>query len=322
MYTFALPKKDFLLGGMIVEERLEALQEPWTSFVIEFPTYPKQVVHGRDESQRILFLCPQAEANPTELCLALFGSQILMHRLQQGESTEAIASAGFIFVYAAETPNALRNVLAKYKQMTNAPVLVSQKSNVVKTAHFVTEFLNRVTAPGFAPARPMGESQVAGMPGATIGSNVGSNMDPAVRPIPGDEDLWSESLPEIVLVDEEGNTVHASHNLQDYRAEYACRYVLAHFAENINRDKMAETVNLSPGYFSNLFRSEVGMSFSDYLIQVRVENAKSLLRRFDLSVDAISRKCGFNSLAHFSRTFKDRCGLSPLKYRKSPHAVS
>ena len=92
------------------------------------------------------------------------------------------------------------------------------------------------------------------------------------------------------------------------------------FAENTNRDKMADTVNLWPGYFSNLFRSEVGMSFSDYLIQVRVENAKSLLKRFDLSVDAISKKCGFNSLAHFSRTFKDRVGLSPLKYRKTPHA--
>jgi len=302
-----------------MEERLEALQEPWTSFVIEFPTYPKQMVHGREESQRILFLCPRVEANPTELCLALFGSQILMHRLQQGESTEAISSAGFVFVYAAETPNALRNVLAKYKQMTNAPVLVSQKSNVVKTAHFVTEFLNRVTSPGFAPARPIGDTQPMGMPGAA--RMPGVTMDPSIMPAPGDEDLWNDSLPEIVLVDDEGNTVHASHSLQDYRAEYACRFVLAHFSENINRDKMAETVNLSPGYFSNLFRSEVGMSFSDYLIQVRVENAKSLLRRFDLSVDAISRKCGFNSLAHFSRTFKDRCGLSPLKYRKSPHAV-
>ena len=297
-----------------MEERLEALQEPWTSFVIEFPTYPKQMVHGREESQRILFLCPQAEANPTELCLALFGSQILMHRLQQGESTEAIASASFIFVYAAETPNALRSVLAKHKQMTNAPVLVSQKSNVVKTAHFVTEFLNRVTAPGFTPSRNLNSTAAAGLPGASL--------DTGITPVPGDDDLWNESLPDIVLVDDEGNTVHASHDLQDYRAEYACRYVLAHFSENINRDKMAETVNLSPGYFSNLFRSEVGMSFSDYLIQVRVENAKSLLRRFDLSVDGISRKCGFNSLAHFSRTFKDRCGLSPLKYRKSPHAVS
>jgi len=277
--------------------------------VIEFPTYPKHLIHGREESQRILFLCPQAEAKPTELCLALFGSQILMHRLQQGESTDSLATASFVFVYAAEIPDALRGVLAGYTQMTNAPVLVARKSNVVKSAHFVTEFLSRMSLAGHGNPHGMG-SELAG-----------SNMEGAPASIPGDEDLWNESLPEIVLVDEEGNTIHASHNLQDYRAEYACRFVLAHFHENINRDKMADTVNLSPGYFSNLFRSEVGMSFSDYLIQVRVENAKSLLRRFDLSVDAISKKCGFNSLAHFSRTFKDRCGMSPLKFRKSPQTA-
>ena len=304
-----------MLGGIYVEERMEALQEPWTSFVIEFPTYPRQMVHGREESQRILFLCPQAEHNPTELCLALFGSQILMHRLQQGESTEVLATTGFIFVYAAETPNALRSVLSRYQAITNAPVLVAQKSNVVKTAHFVTEFLNRVTAPSFGGNMAFGESQTIPGPGGTA-------METEAGPIISDAELWSENLPEIVLVDEDGNTIHASHNLQDYRAEYACRYVLAHYNENINRDKMAEMVNLSPGYFSNLFRSEVGMSFSDYLIQVRIDNAKGLLRRFDLSVEAISKKCGFNSLAHFSRTFKDRCGLSPLKYRKSPHLVN
>ena len=282
--------------------------------MIEFPTYPKQLVHGREESQKILFLCPQAEANPTELCLALFGSQILMHRLQKGESTDALTTTGFVFVYSAEITNALRGILAKHQQITNAPVLVSQKSNVVKTAHFVTEFLNRVTAPVF--------NRVHGTSEGALGSVAESRMDSSIIPLPSNEELWNDALPDIVLLNEDNEMVHASHSLQDYRAEYACRYVLAHFHENINRDKMAETVNLSPGYFSNLFRSEVGMSFSDYLIQVRVENAKSLLRRFDLSVDAISKKCGFNSLAHFSRTFKDRCGLSPLKFRKSPHSIA
>jgi AraC-like DNA-binding protein len=294
---------------------MEALHEPWTSFVIEFPTYPRQIVHGREESQRILFLCPQTESNPTELCLALFGSQILMHRLQQGESTEVLMTTGFIFVYSAETPNALRSVLAMYQTITNAPVLVAQKSNVVKTAHFVTEFLNRVTNPGYG--HPMAYNETTAVQGMG-----GTAMELEAQPINNDAELWNENLPEIVLVDEEGNTVHASHNFQDYRAEYACRFVLAHYSENINRDKMAEMVNLSPGYFSNLFRSEVSMSFSDYLIQVRIDNAKGLLRRFDLSVEAISKKCGFNSLAHFSRTFKDRCGLSPLKFRKNPHLVS
>ena len=314
MYTFALPKTKRMLGGYLVEERFEAHPRPWTSFVIEFPTYPKQRVHGREESQKILFLCPNSEANPTELCLALFGSQILMHRLQQGEPADSRASASLLFVYAAETPDALRGIVADYQSMTNAPILVAQKSNVIKTAHLVTDLLNRNTgASGMPSAASLGDRGIS-----DLAANPAAGAD--LAEFSGAE-LWNEALPEIVLVDEEGNTVHASHQLQDYRAEYTCRFVLAHFFENINRDKMAEMVNLSPGYFSNLFRSEVGMSFSDYLIQVRVENAKSLLRRFDLSVEAISKKCGFNSLAHFSRTFKDRCGLSPLKFRKSPHAV-
>ncbi len=277
--------------------------QSWIGFVIEFPTYPRQMVQGREESRRIVFLCPDSEGNPTELCLALFGQQILMHRLQQDEPVESLAGASFLFVYAAETPDALRGIVSRYEDIMNAPILVARKANVVRTAQMVTEFL-------------------VGGTGAQTGAETATTGSEGLAGKFSGEELWNDPLPEIVLVDEEGNTVHASHQLQDYRAEYTCRYVLAHFNENINRDKMAEMVNLSPGYFSNLFRSEVGMSFSDYLIQVRVENAKTLLRRFDLSVEAISKKCGFNSLAHFSRTFKDRCGLSPLKYRKSPHLVA
>ena len=209
----------------------------------------------------------------------------------------------------------MRSVVSKFQTITNAPVLVAQKANVVKSAHFVTEFLNRETAQEFSPHGALGSKRIGN-------ETAGMEGDQAFMPTDDGEALWTEALPDIVLVEEDGTTVHASHDLQDYRAEYACRYVLEHYSENINRDKMAERVNLSPGYFSNLFRSEVGMSFSDYLIQVRIDNAKCLLRRFDLSVDAISKKCGFNSLAHFSRTFKDRCGRSPLKYRKSPNVVA
>lgn len=286
--------------------------QSWIGFVIEFPTYPRQMIQGREESRRIVFLCPDSEGNPTELCLALFGQQILMHRLQQDEPADVLAGTSFLFVYAPETPDALRAIVKGYEETVNAPILVARKGNVVKAAQTVTEFLvHGATAQtgalgGQLAAHPLGADEHGGQGMESLNG----------------EDLWQEPLPDIVLVDEEGNTVHASHQLQDYRAEYTCRYVLAHFNENINRDKMAEMVNLSPGYFSNLFRSEVGMSFSDYLIQVRVENAKTLLRRFDLSVEAISKKCGFNSLAHFSRTFKDRCGLSPLKFRKSPHLVA
>jgi AraC-like DNA-binding protein len=288
-----------------MEEKMAVQPQSWTSFLIEFPTLPKQLADGREESQRVLFLCPADEKNPTELCLALFGRQIVMQRLTTGEALEPATRLRFAFLYAPELPEQPGHLLKGFGDLGETVILLASKANVVPAARCVVESLVQPTP------------TAAGRTEAKSGA-----IDPDQAPLEGEEAIWDDPLPDIVLVDDEGNLVHAATSLNDYRAEYACRYVLAHFHENVNRDKMAEMVHLSPGYFSNLFRSEVGMSFSDYLIMVRIENAKAMLRRFELSVEAISKKCGFNSLAHFSRTFKDRCGLSPLKYRKSPHVAT
>ncbi|MHB8078516.1 MAG: helix-turn-helix transcriptional regulator [Candidatus Krumholzibacteriia bacterium] len=285
-----------------MEERLERVEEAWSTFIIEFPACPRMLVDGVEDYQKILFLCSASERNPAELCFALFGPKILLRQCQRDEEWANVPGTRLIFVYAAETPPALRQTLAHYQSRLNTPVLVAQKSNVHKTAQHVIEFLSKATA----SEESAPETAEAGGP------------DGGLVPRPAAEKLWVGPLPEIELRDETGHQVAASAAIQDYRAEFACRYVLAHYREDINRDRMAEAVHLSPGYFSNLFRSEVKMSFSDYLIQVRIENAKRLLRRFDLSVEAISKECGFHSLAHFSRTFKDRCGVAPLKYRKNP----
>ncbi len=290
-----------------MEEKLAVQPQSWISFLVEFPTMPKLQADGREESQRILFLCPATELNPTELCLALFGRQIVMQRLQPGAVQEGVERARFAFLYAPELPEHPAPVLRGFGELVETVVILASKANVVRSARCVTDLL----------AQPATQATPRSLADARPGIMAGDQLS-----LEGDESIWDDPLPDIVLVDDEGNLVHAATDLNDYRAEYACRYVLAHFHENVNRDKMADMVHLSPGYFSNLFRSEVGMSFSDYLIMVRIENAKAMLRRFELSVEAISKKCGFNSLAHFSRTFKDRCGLSPLKYRKSPHVAS
>jgi AraC-like DNA-binding protein len=262
-----------------------------------------------------LFICSAREENPSELALALFKTQILIRQFQYGEVGDVISRTRLVFFYAAETPPNLGEVLAPYLERVNAPVLVARKNSLGLAAQQVKEVLAGGETGERAAAMEWGQAvstEQVGVP----------RIGRAQETLPNEEALWQGVLPDISLVDGDGAAITAATDLQDYRAEYACRYVLAHFQENINRDKMAEMVNLSPGYFSNLFRAEVGMSFSDYLIQVRIENAKRLLRRFDLSVEAISKQCGFNSLAHFSRTFKDRCGLSPLKYRKSPNSVA
>ena len=290
-----------------MEEKLAVQPQSWISFLIEFPRMPKLQTEGREDSQRILFLCPATESNPTELCLALFGRQIVMQRLQTGEALDPAERVRFAFVYAPSLPEQPAQVLRGFGELSETVIILASKANVVRSARCVTDLLALPSVQ--ATPRPVIEPQTGIVDGERV------SLD-------GDEAIWDEPLPEIVMVDDDGNLVHAATTLNDYRAEYACRYVLAHYHENVNRDMMADMVHLSPGYFSNLFRSEVGMSVSDYLTMVRIENAKAMLRRFELSVEAISKKCGFNSLAHFSRTFKDRCGLSPLKYRKSPHVTS
>jgi AraC-like DNA-binding protein len=297
-------------GSRGVEEKLERIEEAWNTFIIEFPGCPRVAIKGKEDYQKILFLCSAAEKNPAELCFALFGPMILLRQCQPDDDIVTLPQTRLIFVYAAETPPALKQTLAYYQARLNTPVLVAQRSNVHKTAQHVVEFLSKVTAPG--------EANLSGG-GNGIGAVSGGALpaDASLSPLRAETDLWTGALPAIKL-DGGGAPVAARTDIQDYRAEYACRYVLAHHRESINRDRMAEMVHLSPGYFSNLFRAEVGMSFSDYLIQVRIENAKRLLKRFDLSVEAISKECGFHSLAHFSRTFKDRCGVPPLRFRKNP----
>ncbi len=276
-----------------MRERLEPIEGAWASLTIEFGNGEES---GESEGQHpgIVFLCPRSEQNPAELCYAFFGPQI---RLSPEPPAPGVRPR-LVFVYAPEIPENMKSALEFIQERYQAPVLVAQRSNVQQSARHVVDYLNLLEAP--AP-RGAVETREGLVPGA-------------------EDDIWQGPLPEVVLerAGRGGEDVHANLDIQDYRAEYACRYVLKHFAESINRDRMAEMVNLSPGYFSNLFRLEVGMSFSDYVIQVRVDNAKQLLRRFDLSVEQVSRQCGFNSLAHFSRTFKDRTGLSPLKYRKAP----
>lgn len=285
----------------MVKERLESIAEAWSSFVVEFPSCPKIKTDTGEDHQKILFLCAASEKNPAELCFAFFGPQILLRRLHDLNGDESVTDARLIFVYAAEIPANLKASLDHYQGHVDAPVLVAQKSTVRRSAQHVLEFLT-ASAPAAAGAATPAES------------------DLGLVPLPSDVPLWQGALPEVILesAGEDGEDVNATSEIQDFRAEYACRYVLQNYSENINRDRMAEMVHLSPGYFSNLFRVEVGMSFSDYLIQIRIDNAKRLLRRFDLSVEEVSKQCGFNSLAHFSRTFKDRCGMPPLKFRKSP----
>jgi two-component system response regulator YesN len=89
---------------------------------------------------------------------------------------------------------------------------------------------------------------------------------------------------------------------------------------------MAGYIGLDPSYFGKLFKKETGISFTDYLMNYRIEKAQALLRNTRKNISEICFSVGFNSQSYFGYVFKKKVNLSPKKYRlkeesgvRSPH---
>lgn len=93
-------------------------------------------------------------------------------------------------------------------------------------------------------------------------------------------------------------------------------YINNHYNENITLDIISNLFFISPCYFSRIFKRVCGISFSEYLNNVRVKEARNLLYTTDMNITQISSSVGFGSSSHFNRVFKNLTGMSPLAYRK------
>lgn len=93
-------------------------------------------------------------------------------------------------------------------------------------------------------------------------------------------------------------------------------YVERNYAAVISLEDIANIVFLSPVYVSAVFKAQTGMGFTSYLIQVRIEKAKELLRGSLLTVSEIAQKVGYSDPRHFSKLFKKQVGIKPVEYRK------
>jgi len=96
----------------------------------------------------------------------------------------------------------------------------------------------------------------------------------------------------------------------------AKQYVHKHYAENITLEEVCDHVGFSVAYFSALFKKETGEGFAKYLMRVRMDEAKTLLRETGLSVTEICERVGYNDRKHFTQTFHKIAGVNPAEYRK------
>jgi len=94
------------------------------------------------------------------------------------------------------------------------------------------------------------------------------------------------------------------------------QYIKENYTEDINFSLIAERFNYSPGHLSRIFSQYAGESPIKYLIDLRINKAKHLLRSHpELSVKQIGELIGYMDQSYFSRIFKKAVGVSPLEYR-------
>ena len=91
-------------------------------------------------------------------------------------------------------------------------------------------------------------------------------------------------------------------------------FIDKHFSENINLDKIASKALVSKFHFIRLFKKYYGRTPNQYLQEVRIENAKKLLRKRK-NIDDVCSVIGFTSKTSFISLFKKKTGTTPLAYQ-------
>lgn len=97
--------------------------------------------------------------------------------------------------------------------------------------------------------------------------------------------------------------------------EQALQWIHEQFTRDITLQELAEHVRMSSVWLSQLFKRETGKTFSEYVVDLRIREAKRLLRETTLKIYEIAEKVGYSNLQHFGQTFKKKCGMSPKEYR-------
>jgi len=93
-------------------------------------------------------------------------------------------------------------------------------------------------------------------------------------------------------------------------------FVYAKMEDELRLRDLAQSVGLSTPHFSEMFRKSTGETPHQFVLRLRVERAKEMLRSAESRVLDVAIACGFKTQQHFARVFRHVCGTSPTEYRR------
>lgn len=104
------------------------------------------------------------------------------------------------------------------------------------------------------------------------------------------------------------------------KAKTVLQMIFEYVEENTDKackmDDLSKKLGYVPSYLSRIFRSSVGMTYSDYVRKIKIAKACNYLMDKDEPVLETAARCGFNSLSSFNRAFRAVTGINPTEYRR------
>ena len=119
------------------------------------------------------------------------------------------------------------------------------------------------------------------------------------------ETIQFSSIPEIKANEGSGNSFLS-----------ILKYIEKNYQEDISLKIISEEFHLNANYISQLIKSETGLTYTQYLTELRIGKAKELLKSNSMSLAEISEAVGFNDYFYFIKKFKKAVGVTPGKYRE------
>ena len=104
-------------------------------------------------------------------------------------------------------------------------------------------------------------------------------------------------------------------NKEQVRLKIVYEFIESNFQRPISLEEMALKANLSKAAFCRYFKKMTQLTFTEFLNQYRIEQAKRLLKS-DKNVTETCFECGFESLSYFNRIFKKVVGQNPIQFKK------
>lgn len=105
-----------------------------------------------------------------------------------------------------------------------------------------------------------------------------------------------------------------------YLAEELKSYLEIHFRERLKLGQISKEFSISTNDLTKTFKMKYHKSIVDYIIELRIEYAKKLLREDQETIHDIAKMSGYTTISNFNRQFKEITNLTPAEYRKSIYA--